>query len=250
MGIDYVVALDCEPKQAMDIEEIVGMVKARSRAETILAISRKDGDQRPAHQITFGIQLYRNGEITSEDVSVQSLLDQAAVLDDHVGACRDCPANRDNPNGYGCYNSIAYPIEADTENWLLSRLPLALDETNGAGYLLARALEDFGWDGAQAADMRTQGERFFRLREAPVRTWPNGITISADQLFHMMFHVGHLNPDHAKMLCMFLGLLQIGDTPPPEQTVAIESRNANDMIDWINSLAFAAANKLELLVDG
>jgi hypothetical protein len=250
MGIDYVIALDCEPKEALGIEEIVAMVKARSRAETILALARRDGDQRPAHQITFGIQLYRNGEVTSEDASVQSLLDQAAALDDHVAACRDCPANRDNPTGYGCYKSIAYPIEPDIENWLLTRLPAALDETNGAGYLLARALEDFGWDGAQAADMRSQGERFFRLREAPVRRWPNGIEISSDQLFHMMFHVGHLNPDHSRLLCMFFGLVPIGDAEPPDDDTPLESQSAQAMVDWINSLVFAAANQLELLVDG
>ena len=250
MGIDYVVGLECEPKEAIGIEEIVGMVKARSRAETILGMARQQGDARPAHQITFQIQLYRNGEITAEDVSVQTLLDQAATLDDHVVACRECPANRDSPTGYGCYKSISYPIEPDTENWLLSRLPAALDETNGAGYLLARALEDFGWDGAQAAEMRSQGERFFRMREAPVRQWPNGIAISSDQLFHMMFHVGHLNPDHSKLLCMFFGLLQIGDTEPPDDDAPIESQNAQAMVDWINSLVFAAANQLELLVDG
>ncbi len=41
MGIDDVVALDCAAKHALTLDGIVEMVKARSRAEAIVAIARQ-----------------------------------------------------------------------------------------------------------------------------------------------------------------------------------------------------------------
>ena len=248
MGIDYVIDLDCEPKQALGIEDIVNRIKARSRAEAVLAVARQNGDNRPPHEVTFQVALNRNGNIETTDVSVQGLLDQAAALDAHRPHCENCPANRDNPRGFGCYDSINYPIEPDTEKFLLSRLPDKLESP--AGYMFSSAMRDFAWDGAQAADMRSQGETFFRLRKPPSRTWP-GLDFTGDQLFHMMFHVGHIQSSHAMMLCMFLGLMSMGEDPPePAHPVQPESQNAFQMIAFINTLAFAASQKLDVLVDG
>lgn len=251
MGIDYVVALDCAPKERLGIEGIVNLVKARSRAEMILGMARQNGDQRPPSEITFVVAVNRNGTVEQQQVSVQTLLEQAVALDQHRTACEDCPANRDNANGYGCYNSINYPIEPDTENWLLSRLPDKLDDSSAAGYLFKSALADFAWDGEQAAQMREQGETFFRLRKAPQRRWATGETVSADQLFHMMFHVGHLGASHSKMLCLFFGLITVGDTDEARSnTVELETGNAEAMIDFLNTLGYAQSEDLDVLIDG
>ena len=249
MGIDYVIDLDCEPKQALSTEGIVNLVKARSRAETILAMARQNGDNRPPTEITFKIAVNRMGKMETTDASVQMLLDQASGLEEHRSACANCPANRDNPNGYGCYDSIGYPLEADTEAFLLSRLPDKLD--GPAGYMFQSAMNDFAWDGAQAADMRAQGETFFRQRTAPSRKW-SGLSITGDQLFHMMFHVGAIGSSHAMMLCLFFGLVSLGDNADAEraQTVQPQSTNARQMIDFLNTLAFASSQKLDILIDG
>jgi hypothetical protein len=251
MGIDYVVALDCAAKQRLGVEGIVNMVKARSRAEMIVAMARQKGDMRPPSQITFTVALNRAGKIEEQEVSAQVLLDQAAALETNRGGCAECPANRDSEIGYGCYNSINYPIEGDTERWLLSRLPDKLDESSPAGFLFKSAIADFGWNGAQAADMRSQGQTFFRLGESPKRRWPTGEVVSSDQLFHMMFHVGHLGSTHAKMLCLFFGLISLGDDDVErESTVELESRNAEAMIDFLNTLGFAQSENLDVLIDG
>jgi hypothetical protein len=251
MGIDYVLDLDCEAKRTLGIEKIVELVKARSRANAILGMAREQGDQRPAAEVTFKIGVQRAGKVETSEVSVQTLLDQATPLDAHAGGCATCPANRERATGYGCYDSISYPIEPDTEGFLLSRLPDDLDQP--AGRLFVRAMKDFAWDGAQAAALRAQGETFFRLREAPVRSWPSGLSISGDQLFHMMFQVGHLGSSHAMMLCVFFGLLAMGDDPNPgarARTVAPRSANARQMVAFVNTLAAAAQAKCDLLIDG
>jgi hypothetical protein len=249
MGIDYMIALDCEAKTALTIEGFVDMIKARSRAEVVLAMARRDGDTRPTSAITFQVHVLREGKVTATDASVQALFDQAAPLHLHRAGCAACPANRDREGGYGCYAGITYPIEADTEHWLLAQLPA--DLTSAPGYLFKSALADFAWDGRQARDMRSQGETFFRLREAPVRTWPSGLAVTGDQLFHMMFHVGHIASSHALMLGMFFGMVSLDEASRDQESPAApESENARQMIEFLNTLAFAANHELEVLIDG
>ena len=251
MGIDYVVALDCAAKETLGIEQIVNMVKARSRAEVVMAMARQNGDDSPPSEVTFTVMMNRNGQVEETQVSAQQLFDQANPLDDHRGECASCPANRDSEQGYGCYNSINYPIETDTEQWLLSRLPDALEPPSMGGFLFKSAMTDFAWDGEQARDMRGQGETFFRSRTAPTRTWSTGETYSGDQVFHMMFHVGHIGAEHAKMLCIFFGTAALVEGDQVRASaVDPTSKNAEQMFDFINALGFAAENGLDILVDG
>lgn len=172
MGVDYVIDLDCAPKQALGTESIVELVKARSRADAVLAMARSGGDQRPPSQIKFAIAVSRNGKIEQTEV-------------------------------------------------------------------------------APTARMRAQGETFFRLRQPPVRTWPGRLTITGDQLFHMLFHVGHLQPSHAKMLCLFFGMMSLDDDGPPRRAgqVPLESANARQMLAFVNTLAVVAQNEVDLLID-
>jgi hypothetical protein len=98
--------------------------------------------------------------------------------------------------------------------------------------------------------MRSQGETFFKLRTAPVRRWP-GLTVDGNQLFHMMFHVGHLGATHAKMLCVFLGLIELteGDHLRSQQ-VPLESANGELMVGFLNAMALAASQGLDVMIDG
>ena len=241
------VALDCAAKSALGIEGIVDMVKARSRAETVLALARKEGDQRPPHELTFHVHMMRAGKVEQSEVSVQRLLDQAKPLDEHRAGCADCPVNRESATGYGCYDSISYPIEAETEQWLLASLPEDLDSP--AGYLFKSAIHDFAWDGAQAADMRKQGETFFRLRTPPSRRWSTGLVVNGDQIFHMMFHVGNIGTSHALMLGLFFGFVSITDDPPRFAPLP-EGGNAHQMARFLSTLGRAASKKLDVLIDG
>jgi len=204
-----------------------------------------------------------DGERT-EDVTVQSLLDESARLEPLRPHCAGCPANRDAP-GFGCYRSIPYPIPAEAEAWLLGLLPDDLSTT--AGQLLVRAVADFEWDGAHAADMRSQGDTFFESDEALAVQWAlaDGGTfeLDTDQLFHLMFHVGPIGSTHAFMICLFLGAVPhdvdieaLGDaatradvlltaTAPQPPSEACEPLAA-----FLQTLATAARLDLDVLVDG
>jgi hypothetical protein len=250
MGIDYVVAKDCAAKEALGVEGIISLVKARSRAEAIIEMAREKGDTSPPSKISFVVALMRNGKVTQENVTAQSLLDQAAELDEHKSGCAACPANRGSEAGFGCYNSIPYPLAVDTEQMMLDMLPDDLSSSSAAGYLFAQALKDFAWSGEKTAAMRKQGDTFFVSRAALKRTWPGGVTVTSDQVFHMLFHVGHIGTEHALMVCMFYGLVQVGEGGGASKRPKIESPNARRMADFMNALAFAASEKLDVLIDG
>jgi hypothetical protein len=260
MGIDYIVDLDCTPKRVLGTEGIVDLVKARSRGESVLALSRRNGDQRPPDQITFKIAIMTPNGVQESDARVSDLFAQAAALEPQRPACVQCPANAGGP-GFGCYRTINYPIPAHVEAWLLSRLPE--NPASTAGQFLRRAFNDFGWDGEQAADMRTQGGRFFEASSPQSRRFADGFVLTSDQVHHMLFGVGHPNPTHCTMVLLFLGVLAHDLDPtwlqtpqnkahvlgyavvPPEQDGAIES-----MAQFLRACVLAARLESQILIDG
>jgi hypothetical protein len=259
MGIDYVLDLGCPPKEKLGTEGLIDLVKARSRAETILDLVRREGDAREAEDIRFEVVLQTPDGDRTRDVSVQELLDEAAVLEPLRPHCAGCPVNRDAP-GFGCYRSIPYPIPADAEAWLLGLLPD--DLTTTAGQLLVRAVADFDWDGEHAGAMRSQGDTFFESDEALAVSWGE-FELDTNQLFHMLFHVGAIGSTHAFMVCLFFGIvphdLDLGAlTDPAARLHALQtatppappSEACEPLAAFLQTLATAARLDLDVLVDG
>lgn len=259
MAIDHVVSLDCAPKRALGGEPaLVDRIKARSRAEGVIRFAREHGDQRPVDAITFKIGVMGpKGVVEEREASVSSLLQHSAVLEHHRTACASCPANRGKREGFGCYESINYPIRASTEEWLIRRLPKALDSTTG--YFFGEALVDFQWDGAQAAQMRGSGRTFFESEEQLGVEYGDDIVIGSNIVFNMMFHLGHLGAEHAKLLCLFLGVLPHDIDPQalvgPDWVRAIVPIPRQDgpeeqMAEFLRACAKSAELGVDLLIDG
>jgi len=185
MAIDWVVDLDCVPKTSLGFAGWFDRVRKR---RTLIAA--RAGGARDETEIQIG-----DGVPTPLHV-VEAGLRRLKPLETH---CSSCPANAlDAP--FGCDGTIAYPIPTEAEEWLMSRLPSDLDST--AGELLTAAIEDYDFDGKPAAELRKRG--LFVARKPVVRRW-EGTRISSDQLLHMMFFVGDLEPMHLAMLALFLG---------------------------------------------
>jgi hypothetical protein len=259
MGIDSIVDLDCAPKRRLSTTGILQMLKARDRAQMVLEAVRNNGDMRPAADITFKVVLRTPEGDRPSEVAVQTLLDQAAKLDEHRSACASCPANRDQPSGYGCFHYINYPIEAATEDWLLARLPD--DPESTAGQLLRRAVEDFGWRGEHAASMRHRGDTFFEAELPATRRWSDGFVVDANQIFHMLFHVGAIGSTHALMVALFFGALPHDLDPElladakrrsglmSLATVAEQDGQREQLAELIRALVLAARLDVEVLID-
>jgi hypothetical protein len=258
MAIDHVLSFDCAPKRALGIEGLVDRLKARSRAEGVIRFAREQGDTSPVEAITFKIGIMGpNGVIEERDASVASLLQHSAPLEQHRRACAGCPANRGKREGFGCYESINYPIRASTEEWLLRRLPADLGCS--AGYFFGKALVDFDWDGSQAAQMRASGRTFFESEDEAVIDYGDDAIIGSNVVFNMLFHVGHLGAEHAKMLCLFFGVLPHDLDPHvlvgPDwarhlQPIPTQDGPEEQMAEFLRACATTAVLGCDLLIDG
>ena len=263
MGVDYVVDLPCEPKQALGTQTIVDLIKARARAERVRDLFRAQGDSGPLSEMTFETVTLRPEGPVRELVSVASLLESAAALDPHTAACEGC-VGRSEARAFGCIGHVTYPLRAATEAWLLEQLPDALDST--AFELLSRAVADFSWDGSYTVDLRGQGQTFFEARATPVRRWAEEFALSGDQLWQMLFGLGDLSPPHSLMCALFLGVIphrttagELGALSDDPSTIAgFALRYDADHEDWqirelqrfFRALGLAAALGVPILVDG
>jgi hypothetical protein len=200
MAIDYIIDYDCTPKQTLTTNGILERLKGQARAQEIIRMFRDAGDARPPSQM--GFQLTRRnaaGEAETEDIVVQSLLDQAEQLKPLEQHCVGCPANRSG-KPFGCMGAINYPITGESEAWLLNRLPTPDDTL--VWLLLKRGVDNFLYDGQTIAALRIQGDTYFEDRK-PAERRLGEFSIDANQVFEMMFTVGDIIPNHAGVLLLF-----------------------------------------------
>jgi hypothetical protein len=209
MGADLVVHHPCAAKHALGDGDplegalrMVELVKAASRARAVLA--RSPG--KAPEDVTFTIVVQGPHGTQERQVSAAELLTQAAPLSEHAAGCDGCPANL-RRTAYGCYGSVAYPITAEAEQWLVDRVE---PPNRLGGALLANAIADFGYDGAPMAEWRERG-----VLGAPSAVRGDGV--DGDQLFQALFAVGPaLEPFHCALVLLWLGALAIDGQVPSE----------------------------------
>jgi hypothetical protein len=262
MAIDYVLAMGCEPQNQLGVERLVALHRTRILARSALAHMRDDGDGRSAADIEVQLTMRKPDGDAGRGVTLQTLLDEAAPLDQVAEHCASCPAGL--PHAFACHRRIRYPIPEHVEAWLMSRLPASLDCTAGA--LLARGLGDLGWDGGPASVLRGAGTTYFESRAPYGVRWQGDhqtIEISSDQLFQMMFMVGNLAPTHCLMLSLFCGVLphdiSIHDLKDDEArtralaAIAVPTETdpaIEQLAQFLRTLAVAARLDVSVLIDG
>jgi len=199
MAIDHIINYDCIPKQTLTTQGILDRLKGRDRAETIIAMYRREGDERPPSEMGFEFTVSTPDE-QSEKVTivVQDLLDQAAALDPLAHHCEGCPANRAG-KPFGCMGFIQYPISARGEAWLLNNLPVPDDAL--IWLLLKQGIEEFQYDGSLTATLRGS-DVYFEIDGIAMRKLGE-FSITNDQVFEMIFAVGNIMPNHAAILLLF-----------------------------------------------
>ena len=262
MAIDYVLGVDCEPKQKLGVERLVALNRTRVIARSALAQMRAEGETRPPEDIEVQLTMRKPDGDSARGVTLKDMLDESAPLDAVADACATCPAGL--PRAFACHRRIRYPIPEHVEQWLMGRLPEALGCSAGA--LLVRGLGEFGWDGEPAAKLRASGETYFESRVAFGVRWQGddgAIDVSSDQLFQMMFMVGPIAPMHALMLALFFGviphdtpLVDLKDAAGRERTLAATYLPAQpdpeveQLAAFLRTLAVAARLEVPILVDG
>jgi hypothetical protein len=262
MAIDYLLAIACEPQRVLGAERLVSLNRTRILARSALAHMREDGDARDPREIEIQLTTRNPGGDSARGVTLADLLAESTPLDTVTPACATCPA--DLPRELACHRRIRYPIPERVEAWLMARLPDSLATTAGA--LLVRGMGELGWDGAPVAKLRAAGTTYFESRAPYGVRWdgPDGkIEISSDQIFHMMFLVGALNPAHCLMLALFTGVIphatslhDLKDDAGRKRVLASAavSPEADPDIEqlaaFLRMLAVAARMDATILVDG
>ncbi len=204
MGIDYVIDLQCVPKATLSTEGILARIKARERAGAIIQLYRDNGDERPPSEMGFEMaRRTPDGEEEVRVVIVQELLDEAAQLDPLAGHCIGCPANRTG-EPFGCFGNIPYPISRAGEVWLLKRLPVP-DEPLPF-LLLRQVLSDSPGLGDSVAGTRATPGVIFETNDIFAKR-VEGLQITTNHVFDMLFLVGAIQPTYAAMLMLFFSVI-------------------------------------------
>lgn len=255
MSIEYMIELDCAPKQALGAARLLQLTKHKRQGDSLLEYLRGQGDHRSPSEIV--LQTVRNDPsgTHTKQITLQDFLDAGVPLAPHEAACASCRANViELP--FGCYGGIPYPIVEQTESWLLSLLPDDLECT--AGHFLQRAIADFEYDGAHVAAMREKGQTFFMSETSASAQW-GGVQVTTDQVMHMLFYVGNLNPTHCRLISLFVGMIPHDVDPAAlrdyDLSRATPPRGPDDapQIDafrsFFRAVANAAAAEVSVLVD-
>ncbi len=204
MGADYVVHYDCEPKQALTLEGMMGRLKGRDRAEKIIRLYREQGDRRSPAQMGFEmVRRLPDGTEETEVIVVQSLLDSAAELTPWEAHCASCPANLTG-TPFGCVGAINYPISVAAERWLLSQLPG--DDHPLVFMLLQSAIREMGYIGQTVAPLRAQDGVFLESPDVLERSLGH-VVVNGNQVFEMLLLSGPIYPAHGSLLLQFFGAI-------------------------------------------
>ncbi|HVO68621.1 MAG TPA: hypothetical protein VMT24_01165, partial [Aggregatilineaceae bacterium] len=183
-------------------EGLVNRLKGRDRAARIVDLYRDQGDHRAPSQMGFEmVRRLPDGSEETETVIVQDLLDEAAELVACEPYCVGCPANR-TATPFGCVGTINYPISSAAERWLLDQLPG--HDHPLVFMLLQKALREMGYTGESAVPLRAQRGAFLESPE-PLERDLDGVPVTGDQVFELLFLSGPVRPAHGALLLQFFG---------------------------------------------
>jgi hypothetical protein len=205
MAIDYVIDYACVPKETLGTDGILDRLKGRERAESVIWLFRKNGDNRPPSEMGFEFtRSAPNGQEETRVIVVQELLDAAEELTPLAHFCDGCPANAAG-RPFGCMNRIDYPLSQAGEIWLLKQLPTP-DEPL-VWLLLRQGIEDFGYDGESVTSLRGDDRPYFQDSGLLARQMGE-FNITTNQVFEMVFTLGHIQPAHAGVLLLFFNAIR------------------------------------------
>jgi hypothetical protein len=265
MAIDYVIDYDCVPKQTLGTMGILERLKSQERADTIIELYRRSGDDRSPTEMGFEmVRTAADGSEETQVVVVQHLLDYAADLQPLAGYCDSCPANRTG-GPFGCMGKISYPLSPFGEAWLLNQLP---DPPSAPliWMLLRQGIREFNYDGSKVRVLREAGDTIFSESRTIQRALGE-LTVNSDQVFEMTFMLGNIQPNHGGILLLFLGaldrdidaddIMRIGALPLAEREAldflitvgADDDQTTHEIKQFVYALYLAWQLNVQLLLD-
>ena len=212
MGADLILQRECETKRAFGRGDVLAgtttllrMLKAHGRGQALLRAVLAAGDD--PDEVEVAVQVQRPEGTTTENRRVADLVAEAEPLERAAGGCAGCPA-RLEIRPYGCFEYVNYPLSAADESWLVERVQ---PEGSLGATVCAKAIKDFGYDGAPIEAMRAR-----KLLEAPAafsrvlkKGWWSSEVVRSSQILQALWFVGPIQPSHGLLVLTWLGLVEL-----------------------------------------
>lgn len=220
MAVDYVLQYPCEVRKQIPEEKLVALVGYMSLAQFAVAEIQKSNPAVPMEAILSQYevsvkQARPDGTSEQAPMTVGQLVDLAQPISPYRAHCPPCRANiADRP--FGCIAKINYPIQKESEEWLLSRLPSDASDPNLR--LLFRFLSDLGIDGGRVDALRS---KFFELSTPVVRRWgteSGQIQITSSQLIQLLIFGGNIRAQQAGLYAKLLRMDTVLTEPHPSSS--------------------------------
>ncbi len=139
-----------------------------------------------------------------------SLGDRLVDAQKHIAHCPACSLLA---RPFACTGLIETPLSARGEEWLVERLPTEIESVGG--FLLRKAIGDYGYDGARARDLRAAGRLAatgaFERHYGP---FFRRFVVSSDQIVEELLCAGDISPAHALAVLMHLQALDVDGVVP------------------------------------
>src|SRR5688572_26956535 len=124
-----------------------------------------------------------------------------------------CPSCQLLGRPLGCVGILPAPLPAAAEKWLVERLPDDLESVGG--FLLRKAIGDFGYDGARARTLREAG----RLEakgpfERHYGPFFRRFVVSSEQILEELLCAGDIAPAHGLAILVHLSALEVDGKIP------------------------------------
>ncbi len=132
---------------------------------------------------------------------------------DETAHAAGCPSCLLLGRPLACVGMIPTPLSAHCEEWLVRRLPEDIESVSG--FLLRKAIGDFGYDGARAKELRAKGRLAakgpFERHYGP---FFRRFVVSSEQILEELLCAGDIAPAHGLAILMHLQALELDGKLP------------------------------------
>lgn len=247
MAIDYIIDKECPVKEEVGAEGLIQLIKSRNRAGEIFRRLVEDGkSESEALATSFTVQMYsaESGQAEVKQVTVRDLFKETSQLKELAEHCGSCPLN--SGEGFGCYDTVNYPISAEAERWLSQLGQMAVAKGLPESILIKFILDE-EVPGEFFGRMRADDNTVFLQYPEPLeiiveKKLLKKTKVNTDQILDMMFAIGTMERTHQMFLLFFSsGVTISSEEPDPEaflgnvQAAAVRSEEG-ELRYWIFNL--------------
>lgn len=210
MAIDYAIQFPCEVRRHLPEAKLQALVKQSDMVRFAIARFREAEPNTDLdtiireREVVIAVRT-PEGDTKQQPVTIAELMKLLQPLEGLKQACINCRANL-TAQGFGCIGRVNYPLPAETEEWLLARLPA--DAKDAGLSLLFRFMADLDIDGAQIAHVRARPE-ILASRSPLTRVWKSLFSrkqIDSNQILYLLVYAGGLSQQQSVLYTQLLNL--------------------------------------------